>query len=79
MLSITTLAAFSTLIIGLSMTYWQWQRAEENAEAKRLAAESALHNQRKAEANAALAWRGFRGIGARSHRVLVHLGRLDVQ
>lgn len=62
LLSITALAAFSALIIGLSLTYWQWQRAEENAEAKRLAAEAALLNQRKAEANAALAWRGFRGI-----------------
>jgi tetratricopeptide (TPR) repeat protein len=42
--------------------HWQWQRADINAEDRRLAADAAVVNQRKAEANAELAWRSFRGV-----------------
>lgn len=61
-LSATATVAFTILLAGLTMTYWQWQRAEFNLDGRRLAVDAARKNQQKAESNAALAWRNFRGV-----------------
>jgi eukaryotic-like serine/threonine-protein kinase len=61
-LSFMAALVFATLLFGLGLTYWQWQRAEGEADVRRLLAEREATQRQAAEKNAQYAWRSLRGM-----------------